>query len=145
MALAVPTMFLANIMDVQYWHMTNVLPAMPMNSLQTMSPALDWTNPMHAHGIALAIRITPMVKRAPNLSHIGPLTNLIATVPATEAMLEDQMSCVVSPSVAFTSGSKGAMANHMKKARKNPNQEQWNARMWGRLKLGGGASGERSE
>ena len=32
-AFAVPTMFFANIIDVQYWHITKVEPANPMNAL----------------------------------------------------------------------------------------------------------------
>ena len=112
MALAVPTMFLANIIEVQYWHITKVLPAMPMKSLQMMRPALFWTNPMQAVGIAETQRIAPMVRRAPNLSHMGPLMNLMATVPATEAMLEFQICCFVRLRVSLTSGKSGAMANH---------------------------------
>ena len=91
------------------------------------------TRPVSAHGIDAPISRTPIKRRAPYLSHMGPLMKRMTMVPATEQMLDVQISCLEIFSVSLISGKRGAMANQMKKAVKNPIQEQWKARMCGRL------------
>ena len=117
-------------------HHTNQIIEMSINlavNRNVNSPAL-LTRPVHAHGMEQSIKSTPMRIRAPYLSHMGPLIKRMNTVPATEQMLDVQICCFVRPSEFLISGRSGAMANHMKKAVKNPIQAQWNARMCGRLK-----------
>ena len=94
---------------------------------------LEVTKPVNAHGILQSINSTPIKIRAPYLSQSGPLINLIKMVPATEQMLDVHTCCFVKPKVVLISGSKGAIANQIKKAVKKPIHEQWNARMCGRL------------
>ena len=94
---------------------------------------LEVAKPVKAHGILAAIKSTPIKIRAPYLSHIGPLINLMKIVPATEQMLDVHTCCFVKPNVVLISGSNGAIANQMKKAVKKPIHEQWKARMCGRL------------
>ena len=81
------------------------------------------------------ISTIPNKIRAPILSQSGPLTKRIRIVPATEQMLDVQICCLVRPRVAFTSVRRGAIANQMKNATKNDHQEQWKARMCGRLNV----------
>ncbi len=128
-AFAVPTTSLVNIDVVQYWHMTKVDPPRPIKKrVVARAPAL-FTRPMRAQGMDAPMRTQPIKIRAPNLSQRGPRENLMTMVPATEQMLEVQISCFEIPRVFFTSGRRGAMANQMKKAMKNDHQEQWKARM----------------
>lgn len=75
-----------------------------------------------------------MGMRGPYLSHKGPLMKRKKMVPATEQILDVQISFLVKPSVSLTSGSRGAIANQMKNAMKKQNHEQWKARMCGLLK-----------
>jgi len=90
---------------------------------------------MHAHGIDAAIKTHPIKMRAPYLSQRGPRTNLMTIVPETEQMLDVQISSLLMPRDSLTSGSKGAIANQIKKAMKKDHHEQWNARIWGLAKL----------
>lgn len=115
--------------------MTKVDPPSPMKNLVTARDVTELTRPMHAHGIEAAMSTIPIKMRAPNLSHRGPRANLITIVPATEQILEVQMSLELMSRSPLTSESNGAMANQMKNARKKQNHEQWNARMWGLEKL----------
>mmetsp|Transcript_21581 Transcript_21581/g.45634 ORF Transcript_21581/g.45634 Transcript_21581/m.45634 type:complete len:206 (+) Transcript_21581:1181-1798(+) len=133
-ALAVPATSLVNIREVQNWQHTKVDPPSPMKKRRTERVAALLTRPVQAQGIEQSIRSTPIRRRAPYLSHIGPLMKRMKTVPATEQMLDVQISCFEMPKVSLISGRSGAIANQMKKAVKNPIHEQWNARMCGRLK-----------
>ena len=114
--------------------MTKVDPPNPMKKRSTESDAELFTRPVNAQGMEAKARMIPMGIRAPYLSHNGPFTKRKKIVPATEQILLVQTCCFVKPSVSFTSGSRGAMANQMKKAMKKQNQLQWNARICGRLK-----------
>mmetsp|Transcript_20977 Transcript_20977/g.45526 ORF Transcript_20977/g.45526 Transcript_20977/m.45526 type:complete len:169 (-) Transcript_20977:262-768(-) len=128
-ALAVPATSFVNMRDVQNWQQTKVDPPSPMKKRRVASEAALLTRPVHAQGIEQSINSTPMRIRAPYLSHIGPLMKRMKTVPATEQMLDVQICCFEIPNVFLISGRSGAIANQMKKAVKNPIQEQWNARM----------------
>lgn len=128
-AFAVPATSLVNMEVVQYWHMTKVDPPRPMKKRVAARVAAELTRPIQAQGIDAAIKTIPIRIRAPNLSQRGPRTKRMTIVPATEQMLEVQMSCLVILRSSLTSVSRGAMANQMKKAMKKQNQEQWKARM----------------
>ena len=104
--------------DVQYWHMTKVLPPKPMKNRMTASEVALLTRPVNAQGILAKHRIMLMGILAPYLSQRGPLMNRRKIVPKTEQMFEVQISCFVSPRVILTSESSGAMANQMKNAMK---------------------------
>ena len=56
-------------------------------------------------------------------------------VPPTPTILEVQICFFSRSSVSLISLRRGATANQMKKAMKNPTHEQWKALMWGREKL----------
>jgi len=99
----------------------------------TLHLPLEVTKPVNAQGILAAINSTPIKIRAPYLSHIGPLMNLMKIVPATEQMLDVHTCSFVRPKLVLISGIRGAIANQMKKAVKKPIHEQWKARMCGRL------------
>ena len=109
--------------------MTKVDPPNPMKKRSTESDAELFTTPVKAQGMDAKARIMPIGIRAPYLSHNGPFTKRKKMVPATEQILLVQTCCFVKPSVSFTSGSRGAMANQMKNAMKKQNQLQWNARI----------------
>lgn len=79
--------------------------------------------------------IPPMLMRAPYLSQIGPRRKRRKMVPETAMIFEVQTCCLLKSSVFATSVMRGASANQMKKAQKKENQEQWKARICGRLAL----------
>mmetsp|Transcript_49771 Transcript_49771/g.105832 ORF Transcript_49771/g.105832 Transcript_49771/m.105832 type:complete len:206 (+) Transcript_49771:1369-1986(+) len=133
-ALAVPATSLVNMREVQNWQQTKVDPPSPMKKRRPARDAALLMRPVQAQGMEHAIKRTPIRIRAPYLSHMGPLMNRMNTVPATEQMLDVQICCFEIFSVSLISGRRGAMANQMKKAVKNPIHEQWKARMCGRLK-----------
>lgn len=128
-ALAVPTTSLVNIRLVQYWHMTNVLPASPIHIRRKRSPFDVCTNPVQAVGIAAKQRTHEKRILAPNTSHMGPMIKRMRIVPPTPAIEELQMSCVLRSRSFAISGRSGEMANQMKKATKNDHHEQWKALM----------------
>ena len=76
------------------------------------------------YGMAAKHKIAAMGIRAPYLSHAGPKINRMAIVPATLVMLEVQISFFVNSSVIRICDSSGGIANQIKKAIKNPHQEQ---------------------
>ena len=115
-AFAVPTTSLVNMREVQYWHMTNVLPPKPMKNRRTASEVALLTRPVQAQGILAKHRMILMGILAPYLSQRGPLMNRSKMVPATEQIFEVQISFFVSPRVILISASSGAMANQMKNA-----------------------------
>jgi len=124
-----------NILVDQYWHMTNADPPSPIKKRVIDSDAVLFTSPIHAHGIDADIKTTAIKIRAPYLSQRGPRTNRMTIVPATEQMLDVQISFASIPRESLTSESKGAIANQIKKAMKKDHHEQWNARIWGLAKL----------
>jgi len=118
-----------NIRDDQYWHMTKVPPAMPMNRRRTARVAAELISPVQAVGIDAAQRTTVKRMRAPYLSHAGPRRKRMNIVPATPTILDVQISSLVSFSVIWISDKRGVIENHMKKAMKNDHHAQWKARM----------------
>ena len=115
---AVPTTSLVNIRLVQYWHMTKVPPAKPMNVRRMQSPRAVWISPVQAAGIDAAHKTIENNTRAPYLSQSGPTINRIIIVPPTPAIDEFQISCLVKPRDAWISGKSGEIANQIKNAMK---------------------------
>ena len=67
-ALAVPTTLLVNIRLVQYWHMTKVPPAIPMNNRRTASPMALLTRPVQAVGTEASVKIMALCAETQGVS-----------------------------------------------------------------------------
>jgi hypothetical protein len=109
--------------------MTNADPPSPMKNLVIDREAVLFTSPMQAHGIDAPINTIPINIRAPYLSQSGPSKKRMKIVPATEQILDVQISSFEIWRDVLTSDKRGAIANQIKKAMKNDHHEQWNARM----------------
>ena len=96
--------------------MTNVPPAIPIKVLKMDKSRASRINPVHAVGMAAPHKQTLNKIRAPYLSHSGPTKKRTKMVPPTPAIDDVQMSLPVKSNVSLISGSKGLMANQMKKA-----------------------------
>ena len=114
--------------------MTNVDPLIPINIRTTNKSVPFRTRPMQHVGMLAEPRMMLMTILGPYLSHKGPLTKRMKIVDPTPAILEFQISCLERPRSSLISLRRGAAENQMKKAMKKHHQEQWKARMWGRLK-----------
>ncbi len=128
-AFAVPTTSLQNIREDQNWHITKVPPAEPMNKRRIARPVALLTVPVRAVGMEAKHKTAAIGIRAPHLSQAGPRMKRIRMVPPTPTMEEVQISCLVKPKSSLISERRGAIANQIKKATKNPHQEQWKALM----------------
>jgi hypothetical protein len=109
--------------------MTKVPPAVPMKRRRMESPVAEFTKPVHAVGMEAKHKRIAIGMRAPHLSQAGPRAKRMKIVPPTPTMEEVQISSLVNPMSSRISERRGAMANQMKKAMKNPHQEQWKALM----------------
>jgi len=115
--------------------MTNDPPAIPTKKRSVESPEEELTRPVSAVGMLAIVSTHRNRIRAPNLSQRGPNKNLTKIVDVTLIMLDVQICWSVRWSVDWMTGSSGEMANQVKKAAKNPIQEQWNALICGLAKL----------
>lgn len=104
--------------------MTKVPPAVPMNKRSTERPTALFTSPVQAVGMDAKHRTILKRRRAPTLSQSGPSKNRIKMVPPTPTMDEVQICSLVKSRDVRISDNSGAMANQMKKARKNAIQAQ---------------------
>lgn len=77
---------------------------------------------MQATGMEASINTHPIGTLAPYLSQTAPNTKRMHMSKATAQMLVVQMSCDDSPRSSLIKGRRGAMANQIKKAMKNPHQ-----------------------
>ena len=109
--------------------MTKVDPAKPMKKRMAIRLSALLTTPVSAVGIDAKVKIMVKRIRDPNLSHNGPRAKRKRIVPATLAILEDQISTLFKSSDFLTSGRRGATANQIKNAIKKFHQEQWKARI----------------
>mmetsp|Transcript_14825 Transcript_14825/g.21785 ORF Transcript_14825/g.21785 Transcript_14825/m.21785 type:complete len:126 (+) Transcript_14825:1446-1823(+) len=112
--------------------MTKALPETPMKARIAESSVVLLIRPVHIVGIPDEIRTKPMIHRAPYLSHSGPHIARKTTAPA-DAQIEDVQICsLLIPRDFFTSRRRGAIANQVAMATKNPIQAKWKPRIWGR-------------
>jgi hypothetical protein len=109
--------------------MTKEPPAVPMNKRRIASPVEEFTKPVHAVGMDAKQRRQAIGIRGPHLSQAGPNAKRMKMVPPTPTMEDVQISWLVNPKVVRISERRGVIANQMKKAMKNPHQEQWKALM----------------
>ena len=96
---------------------------------ETHSPVKELIKPMKAVGMEATMRMEPMRMRAPYLSHRDPKTKRMTMSKATAKIFDVQISCLLRFRSTWMMGRRGAMANQMKKAMKNPHHEKWKARM----------------
>jgi hypothetical protein len=92
-----------------------------------VNPWAVCTKPRQAVGMLTRIKMAENKTLAPYTSHIGPTTSLTKMVDPTPAMLDVQMSCLVSPKSSFMYGRRGRTANHMKNATMKLHHAQWKA------------------
>mmetsp|Transcript_60643 Transcript_60643/g.72889 ORF Transcript_60643/g.72889 Transcript_60643/m.72889 type:complete len:105 (-) Transcript_60643:416-730(-) len=104
--------------------MTNVEPATPIKRRTKISPVRFLTRPIQAVGIDANIRTHPMGIRAPYLSQTAPNTKRIIISNKTAQILVVQTSDALNFRSSLMMGKSGAIANHIKKAVKNPIHEK---------------------
>ena len=115
-ALAVPTISLANILSAQQALHTMLEQAQAISNRNKHSPVKVFANPTHALGIAAATRIMPSMIRAPYLSVNEPIPILKRTLPKTETVLVNQICCDVKSREIWISGRRGAIEYWVNKA-----------------------------
>ena len=134
MSMYLPTILLANIIEVQYWHGTNAPPIKPITNLSAINEAAELTNAAPPTARAPPIKIVACNLLGPNFSQRGPRAKRTKMVPRTLVSPDVLVSFrVMSLLLSLTIYSRaGTMANHPRKARKNDSQLKWKALNQGR-------------